>query len=216
MASRSGSQPRQVTSRRGFLTNTARVTSAGVLALLALAQTSNDLASPVAAQDVTDDLAVLNLLLKLEQLEHALYRDGLERFTAERFQRERPASVHPTLTVIRDQERTHAVSLASGIAQRGGTPAVADNYDFGFEDIDGFLGIAAAVENMAVAAYTEVVPTITDRSLLAAATRVLAVEARHAAYLNARLSVSPFPEAFGDTATPAAVLAVMNLYAQGD
>lgn len=194
------------TTRRRLLTVSARLAGVGALTLAAVPGLR-----PVAAQSAYD-LARLNDLLALEHLEHALYRDALESFGAEDFDEERPASVHPSLSLIQQQEAEHVAALQQEIDDRSETPVEEGRYAFGYEDIDGFLVVAAAIENVAVAAYIDAIPTIADRRLLATLTSILAVEARHSAYLNARLALPSFPKAFDAATNSTSVRAVIDLY----
>jgi hypothetical protein len=159
-------------------------------------------------------VARLNDLLALKLLAHALYREALETFGADDFDEERPASVRPNLSLILQQETQHLTALQQEIDERAGTAAEEGRYAFGYEDIDGFLVVAAAIENVAVAAYVDAIPAISDRRLLATLTSILAVEARHSAYLYARLAVSSFPKAFEAATPPASVRAVIALYTE--
>lgn len=194
------------TSRRRFLTDSALLAGAGVLTLAAAPNLR-----PVAAQS-SPDVDRLNDLLALEHLEHALYREALESFGADDFDEERPASVHPNLSMIQRHEADHVAKLQQEIDIRAETAVEEGRYAFGFEDIDGFLVVAAAIENVAVAALIDAIPTIVDRRLLATLTSILAVEARHSAYLNTRLALSSFPKAFDAATTSASVRAVVDLY----
>ncbi len=196
------------TTRRRFLTDSARLAGAGALALVA---TTRPL--PGAAQSFSD-VDRLNDLLALKHLEHALYREALESFGADDFDEERPASVHPNLSLILQQETEHVAALQQEIDDRAETAVEEGRYAFGYEDINGFLVVAAAIENVAVAAFIDAIPAIGDRRLLATLTSILAVEARHSAYLYARLAVSSFPKAFEAATTPASVRAVIALYTE--
>jgi rubrerythrin len=142
-----------------------------------------------------DDIDILVQLLAVEHLTYALYRQGISRMAA------RPAD-EPALSVslpvirrLRDQEGRHVGLLTALLAERNGPIAAIPGYDFGYADGDGFLQVAATIENAAVATYTGAVPTISDPWLRRALTAVLAVEARHAAYLSGAIGASPFPQA---------------------
>ncbi len=198
---------RRSTSRRCFLTDSARLAAAGALALTAAP------GSPVAAQTFAD-FDRLNGLLALEHLAHALYRDALETFDADEFDEERPASVYPSLTLVGRHEAEHVAALQREIANRAATAGEEGRYAFGYKDIDGFLVVAAAIESVTVAAYVETIPAIADRGLHGLLTSNLAVEARHSSYLNARLARYSFLKAFEPASTPGSVRAVVELYTQ--
>lgn len=145
-----------------------------------------------AAQTFTDDLDVLNYALTLEHLEYAFYRDGLMGFSANTFE----AGVYDNLVLVRDHEGAHVDALVTTINQLGGTPVQEATYDFGYQNADGFLSVAAALENTGVSAYDGAASAIQNVDLLNAAGTIVAVEARHASYLNLVTGMDPFPAAF--------------------
>ncbi len=152
---------------------------------------------------------VLNYALTLEHLEHAFYRDGLEMFSAEDFGAAGYAdNVYGYFERIRDDEKAHVDTIVSVIGDLGGEPVEEAEYDFGYSDLAGFMGVAQVLENTGVSAYQGAAQyLIGENELLTAALTIHGVEARHAAYLNGLLGESPFPEAFNPTLTPDEVLA---------
>jgi hypothetical protein len=138
-------------------------------------------------------LDVLNYALTLEHLEHAFYRDGLAQFSADDFTAAGYAAVvYDYLGLIRDHERDHVDTLVGVIEQLGGEPVEEATYDFGYADVAGFLGVAAALENTGVSAYQGAAGSLIDEDeLLTAALTIHGVEARHAAYLNGLTGTSP-------------------------
>jgi hypothetical protein len=94
------------------------------------------------------------------------------------------------------------------IIQLGGEPVAEATYDFGYTDANSFLATAAAVENLGVSAYDGAGMYISDPGLLTAAGSIVAVEARHAAYLNLITGAEPFPAAYETPLSPDEVLAV--------
>jgi hypothetical protein len=160
------------------------------------------LARLLAAQAFTDDIDVLNFALTLEHLEFAFYRDGLATFSADIFQ----AGVFDNLILVRDHEGAHVDALVSTITDLGGTPVQEATYDFGYQDADGFLAVAAALENTGVSAYVGAAAAIENVDLLNAAATILPIESRHASYLNLVNDMDPFPDAFETPLTRAEVL----------
>ena len=69
-------------------------------------------------------------------------------------------------------------------------------YYFGYTDANSFLMTAAALENTGVSAYDGAAQYLTDKGLLTAAGSIVAIEARHASYLNMVTGADPFPEGF--------------------
>jgi len=198
-------------SRRGLLVGGSKILAAGAFAfglsgssrmglMSAFAQDSTPMGSPF-----EDDIAVLNYALTLEHLEFSFYRDGVGQFTFG----EDPFgnSIDTYLLAVRDHEGAHVDTLTQVITDLGGTPVEEATYDFGYTDAQTFLATAAAVENLGVSAYDGAGQFIMDAGLLTAAGSIVAVEARHAAYLNQITGTSPFPEPFETPMTPDEVLA---------
>jgi hypothetical protein len=152
---------------------------------------------------------VLNYALTLEHLEYAFYRDGLERFSAEDFAAAGFAgNVYDWFGIIRDHEQEHVEVITKVITDLGGEPVAEAEYDFGYTDLAGFMGVAQVLENTGVAAYQGAAQFLIDEDeLLTAALTIHGIEARHAAYLNGLQGEPPFPDAFNPTLTPEEVLA---------
>ena len=152
---------------------------------------------------------VLNYALTLEHLEYAFYRDGLATYSADDFTAAGyTANVYEWFGIIRDHEREHVDTITQVIMDLGGEPVAEAEYDFGYTDLAGFVGVAQVLENTGVSAYQGAAQFLIDEdALLTAAMTIHGVEARHAAYLNGLQGESPFPEAFNPTLTPEEVLA---------
>ena len=153
---------------------------------------------------------VLNYALTLEHIEYAFYRDGLEQFAEQDFvDAGYAAVVHQYFGDIRDHELEHVNTLTTVINDLGGEPVAEAEYDFGYADLAGFVGVAQALENTGVGAYQGAAQFLIDEDeLLTAALTIHGVEARHAAYLNGLNATSPFPDAVNPTLTPDEVLAI--------
>jgi len=164
----------------------------------------------IRAQTTFDDpVDVLNYALTLEHLEYAFYRDGLEEFSADDFTAAGYApNVYDFFGEIRDHELEHVETLTSVIGDLGGEAVEEAEYDFGYTDLAGFIGVAQVLENTGVSAYQGAAQFLIDEDeLLTAALTIHGVEARHAAYLNGLQGESPFPDAVNPTLTPDEVLA---------
>jgi rubrerythrin len=197
-------------SRRRLLGRTAILAGAGALAfslspLRALPGLAQD-ATPSGDAPFADDVEVLNYALTLEHLEYAFYRDGIGLFTfgTDGFGQD----VNVNMAAIRDHEGAHVETLTGVITDLGGTPVAEGTYSFAdaYASIDAFLATAAAVENLGVQAYDGAAKYIQNVDLLTAAGGIVAVEARHASYLNQITGAIPFPSAFETPLEPAAVL----------
>lgn len=196
----------RTTSRRGLLGSSAKIAGGGALALAAMG--SPALTGFAAAQDepFEDDVAVLNYALTLEHLEFAFYRDGLEAFGADLGVGPFDEDINERLTEIRDHEQTHVETLTSVIEDLGGDPVQEAEYDFGYTDVAGFLSTAQVLETTGVSAYDGAAQFLSDQDLLTAAGTIVAVEARHSAYLNLLNGIIPFPAPFETPLTPDEVL----------
>ena len=182
-------------SRRGFLSGGAKVAGGGALAL-AFAGAGPRTLAVLAQEDFADDVEILNYALTLEHLEFAFYRDGLDELGEDAFADvEGAEDLFARLGEVRDHEGAHVEALTQAITDLGGEPVAEAQYDFGYEDAAGFLEVAMALENTGVAAYAGAAPSVQDAAILAAALGIHSVEARHAAYLNERNAMSPFPDA---------------------
>ena len=189
-------------SRRTLFGSGAKLVAGGAVAMAAVA--SPAFARVAAAQDFSNDIDVLNYALMLEHLEYAFYRDGLSSFSAGLFE----DGVYDNLLDIRDHEDAHVVALVDTIVSLGGTPVAEAVYDFGYQNVAGFLSVAAALENTGVSAYDGAAAAIENVDLLNAAGTIVAVEARHASYLNFINGDDPFPSAFETPLTPTQVLEI--------
>ena len=197
----------RITSRRGLISGGAKLAAGGVLAAAAIRTPSFGLFG-VSAQEFESDVDVLNYALTLEHLEHVFYRDGLEAF--ESFGEDGfGESIQERLAAIRDHEEAHVDTLTQVITDLGGEPVGEGEYDFGYgEDQAAFLATAAALENTGVSAYDGAGQFLSDPALLTAAGTIVAVEARHASYLNLLTGTLPFPAAVETPLTPAEVLEI--------
>jgi hypothetical protein len=157
--------------------------------------------------DFADDLEVLNYALTLEHLEYAFYRDGIGLFS---FGNDAYGnSIDDYLAAIRDHEGAHVETLTGVITQLGGEPVEELTYDFGYgNDPMAFLATAAALENTGVSAYDGAGQYLESPDLLTAAGTIVAVEARHAAYLNLLTGESPFPNGFEQAKSKADILEI--------
>jgi rubrerythrin len=199
-------------SRRSFLRRSA---AAGAGALALAIGGSNAALAHDGTDDDLDDVEVLNFALTLEHLEYAFYRDGLERFDESDFKGAKAlrgfanrvrGDVRSNLEDVRDHEETHVDTLTAVITDLGGEPVEEACYDFGYDTVSEFLGIAAVLENTGVSAYDGAISQIEAEELLTAGATIATVEARHASYLNLLTGDSPFPEAFDEPLTSEDVL----------
>jgi hypothetical protein len=166
------------------------------------------------AMTLETPIDVLNYALTLEHLEYAFYRDGLETFSAADFGAAGYAdNVYQWFGIIRDHEKEHVAVITKVITDLGGEPVAEATYNFGYDDLAGFVGVAQVLENTGVGAYQGAAKVlIGEDELLTAALTIHGIEARHAAYLNGLQGESPFPDAFNPTLTPDEVLAAAGSF----
>ncbi len=193
----------RVSSRRSLMRGGAKLAAGTALALAATPALGQLRAM---AQAFEGPIDVLNYALTLEHLEYAFYRDGLDQFSADQFE----DGVYDRLTEIRDHEGAHVNTLTQVVSDLGGEPVEEAEYDFGYgDDPDAFLEVAAALENTGVSAYDGAgAALIENDDLLTAAGTIVAVEARHASYLNLITGEVPFPAAFETPLSRAEVLEI--------
>jgi len=185
-------------SRKRFLAGSAAILGGGALAA----------ALPKAAQahrtpEPPTDIDMLNYALTLEHLENAFYElSGDFDLGEDGFNN----PINDFVAQIGEHEAAHVETLTSVISDLGGEPVERAEYDFGVTDPQGFLETAAVFENLGVSAYDGAGQFLTDPGLLTAAGTIVAVEARHASYLNLVTGTLPFPAAFEEPLSPEEVL----------
>lgn len=158
--------------------------------------------------EFANDLEVLNYALTLEHLEHAFYRDGVGQFAFG--SGPYGESIGDYLMAVRDHESAHVATLTQVITDLGGEPVAEASYDFGYTDMQSFLVTAAALENTGVRAYDGAGQWLESPELLTAAGSIVAVEARHASYLNLLTGEIPFPSAYETPASRDEILAIAD------
>lgn len=199
------SERRRLT-RRAMLGGTLKLAAGAALAVSIGSAPS--VARLAQAQELTTDLDVLNYALTLEHLEYAFYRDGVGLFTFGNDSRGQ--SIDTNFGAIRDHEGAHVETLVKVIADLGGTPVEEATYDFGdaYTSAEAFMQTAMALENTGVMAYDGAAQFLTNPDLLTAAGSIVAVEARHASYLNLLNGEIPFPAAFETPKSPREILEI--------
>ena len=212
-----------VSSRRQFLTGTAKVAGGTALAF-AIANSplfGASVAKASGSESVSGDIAILNYALTLERLEKAFYVQGQSRFSMTDFTGAKfirgfggrvISKVYDYFNIIRDHEVTHVNTLVSVITSLGGTPVGACTYNFGYTDVNGYVAVAQALENTGVMAYDGAIKLIDSPDLQQAGATIATVEARHASYLNLLNGAVPFPQAFDTPKTMAEILAIAGQF----
>lgn len=148
------------------------------------------------------DVKILNYALTLEYLEAAFYAEAISagklNGIAARFAR-----------VVGQHEQAHVDALKQAL---GSKAVKSPTFDFKgtTKAQDSFLKTAMALEDTGVSAYQGQAPNIKSDRVLASAGAILAVEARHAAWvrdiIGSGKSPVPAPAAFNEPMSMSAVL----------
>ncbi|KAJ6594507.1 ferritin-like domain-containing protein [Mycena capillaripes] len=150
-----------------------------------------------AKREITDP-QVLNYALTLEHLEATFYKQSLDKFSDSDFiDAGYPEWTRSRFVQIRDHEVTHVTFLTTALETAGARAVDACEYSFPVTDVDSFVNLAAILELVGTAAYTGGAQFVDDKNYLTAAASILAVEARHEAWINSAVKQSsPWDTAF--------------------
>ncbi len=213
----------RLSSRRTFLSGSAKLLGGGALALglgaaPAFAKGNHDDDDEDKKQGGkrnngggVSDVDILNYALVLERLEYEFYRKNLQRFSEQQiegasifegFGNEVRSQIYDNLVLIRNHEKTHVETLKSVIKSLGGTPVGDSEYDFGVTSVKDFVATAQVLEDTGVMAYDGAIAYIHRPGLQTASATIATVEARHAAYLRLLNGEVPFPEPFDEPKAP--------------
>lgn len=189
----SESSTRQALIRRALITG--GTLSLGGVVIGGLPRLAHSAPSPA------QDARVLNLVLLLEHLEAEFYADAIRRgsLTGELRQFARVVGAH---------ERAHVAFISKAL---GKAARKEPTFSFGnaTRDPAKFTAAALALEDLGVAAYNGQAANLT-KPTLAAAARIVSVEARHAAWIRFIAGESPAPGPTDQPATAAKVTAAVR------
>jgi rubrerythrin len=142
--------------------------------------------SATSAPSAAQDARVLDYALLLEELQAAFYAQALAeaRLTG---------ALRTYAEIVVEHERRHVAFLRDAL---GRGARAKPRFDFGATTRDeaAFARTAVTLEDIAVAAYNGQAANVTP-STLAAALRIVSVEARHAAWIRDLAGMSPAPRA---------------------
>ncbi len=152
------------------------------------------------------DVAILNYALTLEFLESSFYAEALSKGAL-------TGELLAYAKVVASHEATHVTTIQTVL----GSQAIAKpTFDFGTTTASAatFAKTAFALESTGVAAYLGQGAMVKSNAILADAVAILAVEARHQAWIADLIgkgtSPSPSPAAFSTPKTMAEVLAIVK------
>ncbi|CAA9583278.1 MAG: hypothetical protein AVDCRST_MAG18-3456 [uncultured Thermomicrobiales bacterium] len=176
----------------------------------ATAQSALASRAQVALPIFEDDLMVLNYALTLEHLENAFYKQVLAPGKLQ-------GKAAAYLAIIGADEQAHVDALTAAITGAGGMPTKSrKSYAFDnlgdFSTEAGILAVAAILESTGVGAYNGAGREIMNKTVLAAAGSIVAVEARHTAAIRALIdpNANPVPKAFEAALRPADVVGAIG------
>lgn len=147
------------------------------------------------------DGEILNFVLLLERIQAAFYREALARAGL-------TGDLKDFVTRVGAQEAAHVDHVEQVL---GASARPARKLDFG-DDTKTPASVsenALKLEDLGVAAYNAQAPNLT-KDALADASRIVSVEARHAAWIRDVRGVNPAPEASEPTVAPARVAEILK------
>jgi rubrerythrin len=153
------------------------------------------------APSAKQDAEILNFALLIEQLQAAFYADSLSHGRLRGQWRQ-------FAEVVGGHERAHREFVQSALGQKARRPP---GFRFGetTRDPAKFTAAAVALEDTALAAYNGQAPNLTAATLAAAA-RIVSVEARHAAWARQLAGKNPAPLAVDRPASEAEARAALK------
>jgi hypothetical protein len=156
------------------------------------------LRTSAAAPSKRQDAEILNVFLLLERVQNAFYRDALRRgrLRGELLEFAQTAGAHET---------EHVRFLAGRLGGRAGPEPRADFGDVADRD-ETFSSVAIELEEATIGAYIGQGANLT-REEVGQVAKIVAVEARHAAWIRDLAGESPAPRAADPPRDPAQALA---------
>ncbi|KAL9087192.1 MAG: hypothetical protein Q9159_003759 [Coniocarpon cinnabarinum] len=131
------------------------------------------------------DVEILNYALMLEQLQHALYQQGLTNYTKQDFKSAKYASsVYSDFSAILSDEKSHVSYYQSALQKINESSVSECTYDFGTSNVTEFVELASKIEGVVVSAYLGIETFWNATGNLTGSNTIMTVEARHSAFLR--------------------------------
>ena len=218
----------RLSSRRTFLSGSAKLLGGGALALglgaaPAFAKGDKDHEDKKHGGNKNgngvSDVDILNYALVLERLEYEFYRRYLDKYSEgqiegaaifDGFGSKVRSNIYENLVRIRNHEQTHVKTLIAVIKSLGGKPVGDSEYDFGVNSVKDFVATAQTLEDTGVMAYDGAIAYIDKAGLQTASATIATVEARHASYLRLLNGEVPFPAPFDKPKSPQQVCELVD------
>ncbi|KAJ7031017.1 ferritin-like domain-containing protein [Mycena alexandri] len=139
-------------------------------------------------RDVPSVAQILNVALLAEHLESAFYQRALKRFPQSDFAAAGfPDWARGRFQQISEHEETHATFLSTALTTAGAQAVAPCEYNFDFTDVQSFIHLSAVLEAVGTASYIGGVQFVENQDYITIAGSILAVEARHAAWINSAM-----------------------------
>jgi Ferritin-like domain len=175
---------------RGDLMQGALVTAGGAVAgAVALGGLPDFAASKPSAKQ---DAEILNFVLLMEYVQFAFYAEALSRKVLS-------GELLDYARIVGGQEEEHVRFVRSALG-KAAKPKPPLEFGDATSDADHFAENALKLEDLGVAAYNAQAPNLT-KDALAAAAKIVSVEARHAAWIRDVTGLNPAPKAVEPTAS---------------
>jgi rubrerythrin len=135
------------------------------------------------------DVQALNLLLKFEHMQVAIYGRAIQQLKPS-------GSLKELLETLAKQEDEHVEALSGEVRRLGGKPEPKGSYAFSYRGAYTLLRLAFEIEDATIAAYNGAIPKLKSNDSVALAASIVQVEGRHAAAIRIQRKQEPAPEAF--------------------
>ncbi|THH32856.1 hypothetical protein EUX98_g1324 [Antrodiella citrinella] len=163
------------------------------------------------APSAINDTQVLQYAMFLELLEHHFYDQYLWQFDEAAFAAAGyPSWVRGRFEQLSEHEATHVEFLGGAL---GSQALQSCEYSFPVTDPQSFVAVSMALETTGMSAYMGAAALLSDKNTLTAATTILAVEARQAAWVSsAVLKNEPWDGPFETPLGPNAIFSVASQF----